>query len=112
MFQEGQDFHQFRVRLVHEPALNRYAIVQVIPRRDKNCSSNHISLSPIPLLSPKSLWRIVDYDRLREISAEDRQILDVVAVDEHTVLAEQTISDGRNTQINKVPETLSPRPLT
>ena len=39
--------------------------------------------APVVQLEAKGLWRVVDDGGLGEVSAEDGQVLEVVAVDQH-----------------------------
>ena len=65
--EEGHKLHQLVVRSVNKPGLDGNSVLQLIAER---------------------LRGVVDDDCLRQVPAEDVQILDVVAVDTDTMLSE------------------------
>ena len=65
--QEWHKFHQLIVRAVNKPGLDGNAVLQLIS---------------------ECLRGVVDDDCLRQVPAEDIQILDVVAIDTDTMLSE------------------------
>jgi uncharacterized membrane protein len=71
LFEKRYQFDEFNIVLVIEPRLDGYTIVKLIAER---------------------LRTVVDDDRTRHVSTQDRQVLDVIAVHAHAVLAEQPMS--------------------
>ena len=65
--EEWHELHQLVVRSVNKPGLDGNAVLQLIAER---------------------LRGVVDDDCLRQVPAEDVQILDVVAIDTDTMLSE------------------------
>ena len=67
--EEWDELHQLVVRSVNKPGLDGNAVLQLIS---------------------ECLRGVVDDDCLRQVPAEDIQILDVVAIDTDTMLSEQS----------------------
>ena len=83
LLKERHQFHQLIVIRIHEPALDRDPIVDIVA---------------------EGLRRVVDDDCLGQIPAQDVKILDVVAIDTDAVLSEEPIFDPFPTRVKEVQE--------
>lgn len=81
LLEKRYQFDKFNIVLVIEPRLDGYAVVELIAER---------------------LRTVVDDDRTRHVSPQDRQVLDVIAVHAHAVLAEQPMSKASFIQQQRV----------
>ena len=86
LVQEGNQLHQLVVGSVNKPGLDGDPILQLVS---------------------KGLRRVVNDDSLAEVTAQDVEILDVVAVDTDTMLSEQSVLDPIPLGIQEVHQLVS-----